>query len=102
MDLLEHDMEPFPIKTNQAALGAEGFPGLAVPCPPWPWRSLVSLPRCASACASPGHELLGPTGWCLMALSWQDLRQKLLAAQLEAGAADWYHHCFPDTAGCDG
>lgn len=74
-------MEPFPLKTNQAALDAKGFLGLAVPCPQLVWRSLVSLPLCAcAACASPGHELLGPTGWCLMALSWQGLCQKLLAA----------------------
>lgn len=74
-------MEPFPLKTNQEALGAEGFLGLAVPCSQSVWRSLVSLPLCASAaCASPGHELLSPTGWCLMALSWQGKHQKLLAA----------------------
>ena len=52
MDLREQDVEPFPLETNEAVSGAEGFLVLAVPCPQSVWRSLVSLPlRASAACA---------------------------------------------------
>lgn len=97
-------MEPFPLKTNQAALGAEGFLGLAVPCQQSAWRSLVSLPLYASAaCASPGHEASAsvPQAGVRWPFHGRACARSFWVLQLEASAANWYQHCFPDTAGCD-
>lgn len=68
-------MKNFPLKIDQAALGV-WFLG---------WQHLVgsSLASLLSMHVLPVPALavcLSPTGWCLMARSWQGLHQRLLFA----------------------
>lgn len=84
MGLEEHDMEPLPLKANQAALGAGGFLGRQDLAHVWCGAAGFPAPLCFCLCkpwpgAARSHKLVGvPQPF----LSWQSWCQKLWLLRL--------------------